>query len=743
MKNFYNKDFVYSILKDRYFTTGETEWEHVVQRVARYVAAGGIAKGASLDTIKRNEKEYYDVMLNREFLPNSPTLFNAGVQTDKDLLRMDRNDMRREDYQEIYDNRYENGCLSACFVEPIEDSMESIMQASKDMALITKAGGGVGFDFSKLRPKNSPITGGGVSTGPVGFMEIFNTTADVVRQGGRRRAALMGILDYDHPDALEFIEAKKDNDGESVLSYFNISLDVDAKQFLKAIREDVDINFKHPHSGITGSINAREYLQLIAENAWASGDPGLMFIDRFNENYAMANKIKVDACNPCGEQLLPEYSSCNLGSIDVTKMKDFAHYRKTIKTAVRFLDDVVDINTFPLQQNAEANSYYRNIGLGLMGIADYLINRGLRYNSREGRVAVAKLMADLTIYSYAESAHLAYRYGAAPAFAESRYVEDEEFIPIKLSDWPEMEQHNDLLIRLFKLLNDGGSSLRNITLNCIAPTGTISNIAETSSGIEPNFAFEYTRYMTNKHGERVPLTYKHRYVEDNKDVLARPEYIIASEVSPEDHLAMQDIAQRYLDGSISKTINLPNEASVEDITNIYLKALSGAVKGLTVYRDGSLSMQVLEKNEQNDTVKKRTEEMHGTTRVHESENGWETYVTVNYFDGNRPAEVFISGQGRTPEIIGRLSSLALRAGAPIEKVISQLSKVGGYAENIANTMQAIIDNRTGEDKWHKGKKGILINEAGDLKCPMCGEINTIHMGEGCMGCSACGFGMCS
>ncbi len=763
-------ELVEQILQDRYYIRGETSWEQIARRVARYVAAAGVARGDSKCIMRDLEELFYHVISKRLFIPNSPTLFNAGLNTDKELLYKDINDMSEEDYKRIYESRHNNGSLSACFVVPIEDSMDSIYTALKNMALITQSGGGVGFDFSPLRPAGCPVNGvGGVSSGPLPFMKAFDVSADAIKQGGKRRAALMGILDYTHPDALDFVKAKRKNDGQSVLSYFNISLDVDPVEFSSALDNDTEIEFRHERTGKTGSIKAREYLRIIAENAWASGDPGMVFTSAHNDVCAYSNIEMCNSSNPCwtgdtkvwttkgpiefrelaetgadvgvltmsktgelcirqmraprmtmessailsilldngetlrctpdhslyllngkkvraknlkpgdvlrhaelmplrnagmshaaiaerlemspylvasrltfertaglgravvsiseveatepvyngtvdethsyfvmsgndsavlsgncGEQLLPKMGSCNLGSIDISKTG--VDIESVVFAATIFLDSVIDINIFPIPELAETNQFYRDIGVGIMGVHDYLINERLRYDSEEGRIAVAKIVARVTQTAYNTSSMLAKLWGKAPAYDRSRFEVHKDFVPVRMLDLPEMQETNEQLLEALEAIRAFG--LRNMSVTTIAPTGTISQLAgPVSSGIEPHFSYAYTRNMMSKTGERVPLVWKHKSVngiENPTDIdrvmstgslysVTGDETLkSAQEIAPEDHLLMQAYAQAYISNSISKTINLPQEATVEDIEAIYRQAKTRG--GIILYR---------------------------------------------------------------------------------------------------------------------------------------------------------------
>ena len=759
---FYNADLVEGILRDRYYSNGEQSWEELAHRVARYVASAGVAKGLPVEAIQIRERAYEGIIQGRFFLPNSPTLFNAGVNTDKELITKPVDDMTINDYHNIRSSRSGNGCLSACFVVGIDDSMRDIYRALSDAALITKSGGGVGFPFSRLRPQGSNVRGtGGFSSGPVAFMEVFDRSAHVVRQGGRRRAAMMAVLRYDHPDILDFIHSKKNNDGASVLSYFNISVDVDPDKFLELCKDDGDIILTHEYTGQTGAISARELLRTIAENAWRSGDPGMVFTSRHNAHSSIGNTVRIESTNPCGEEFLPsEGGSCNLGSIDLAKVSGVRLIHVT-EFAVDFLDDVVDINYFPLQKLENVNMKYREIGLGVMGVHDALIANGLPYDSQDGRLWVSKQMAQIARVSYERSMNNAILFGAAPAFEGSRFQED-DFVPFPMVDAECLRAENDRIRDVMEHVKLNG--IRNMSIGCIAPTGSLSLIAETSSGIEPHFAFSYKRTRMDKNGERVQMQVEPQFVrsivdyEYSKEVLENTGsllkafgavkdvdeegfvYKTAQEISPLNHVLMQAAGQAYISNSVSKTINMPNSATVEDVEDTFLIAMRSGCKGVTIYRDGSLSMQVLETKK----VPKREEELSGKTRVH-NDDGKKTYVTVNFDDDGNPVEVFISGETRVSVLIGRFVSMALRAGIDWTEVVDQLHKTGGYASEIGDVISDTIGEpgTDGDDNWEDTNRGFYVNVAGDTKCSMCGSVNTVVMESACVSCSSCGLSACS
>ena len=634
--------------------------------------------------------------------------------------------------------------------------MQDIYRALSDAALITKSGGGVGFSFSRLRPQGSNVKGtGGFSSGPVAFMEVFDRSAHVVRQGGRRRAAMMAVLRYDHPDILSFIHSKKNNDGASVLSYFNISVDVDPDKFIKLYKDDGDIVLTHEYTGQVDTISARELMRTIAENAWRSGDPGMVFTSRHNALSSIGNTTKIESTNPCGEEFLVNGGSCTLGSINIASAVE-GKLEGIVQWAIDFLDDVVDINHFPLKKQGIINKLNREIGLGVMGVHDALILNGLKYDSHDGRMFVAKKMARISYASYRRSMNNALLFGSAPAFEGSRFKEV-GFVPFRMIDSPELREENDRILSIMDSIRVNG--IRNMSIGCIAPTGTISLIAEVSSGIEPNFAFSYSRTMINRAGEQVkmqvrPKSIQHMWLsEEQRDVLDSTGSLMkavsndggftpktAQEIHPYDHILMQATVQAYISNSVSKTINMPNSATVDDVEDAFMIAMRSGCKGVTIYRDGSLSMQILETKK----VPKREEELSGKTRVH-NDDGKKTYVTVNFDDDGNPVEVFISGETRVSVLIGRFVSMALRAGIDWTEVVDQLNKTGGYASEIGDVISDVIGEPAsdGDDNWQDTNRGFSVNESGDTRCNSCKTINSIVMQSACVSCSSCGLQACS
>lgn len=823
------------ILKERYLwkdTNGnyvEESWSDICRRVARVIATAELYNNPNLrklrddkklEAVKFWEEKFYEILKSRVFIPNSPTLFNAGIGADVELLHKPLEDVTLKDYKKIYESRNHLHMLSACFVVPVPDSIEGIFQAVKYYALITKVGGGIGSNFSSLRPKGSFVAGtNGRASGPVSFMHVFNTAIAVVEQGYKRRGALMGILDIDHPDIEEFINAKKDNDGEKVLRFFNISVGIwDKKKILEAYETDSEITLSHPRSSFKGSVKVREILRKIAENAWKTGDPGLIFLDEMNKYSAIYPEKIIRSTNPCGEIGLTDYEACNLGSIDVAKFYDekigdidYQSLSDVVKIAIRFLDNVIDVNVFPIEEIEDAVKSLRRLGLGIMGFADALYLKEIPYDSEDGRRFAADLMAFIAMNAYEESSKLAREKGNFPLFEKSRW-KDEKFYPFAMG----ISRLDD---DLKELLNKTREYRRNIAILSIAPTGSISNIADTSSGLEPNFLLAYTRFMTKSNGEREPLIYINKHLErklgkllNNQELKNRiveegrlsnieeiPEeikriFVTSHDISPDDHLLMQDAFQRYVDNNISKTINMPNSATVDDVLDIYIKAMKMNVRGLTVYRDGSLQTQVLTSTKKLKTseapkvqffvldekhklrARPRKDSLRSVTRKYKRDEGT-TYITVSFDDSGEAIEIFVSNGEEKAEIIGRLSSIALRAGVSLEEILEQLQKVkGNYARGVAEEIKKAVSDfaklwgeavknleeqeietitidgsakspeevekfvRANGLKW---KDGYYIDAEGNTYCPICLSKNSLTMQEGCVTCINCNWSKCS
>jgi ribonucleoside-diphosphate reductase alpha chain len=511
--------------------------EDMFRRVARAVAAGEEQHAGAKEGREAQER-FYDMMATMTFLPNSPTLMNAGTEL---------------------------GQLSACFVLPVEDSLPEIFNTLRNAVLIHQSGGGTGFSFSRLRPTGDRVKSTmGVSSGPVSFMKVFDVATEAIKQGGTRRGANMGVLRVDHPDIMEFIAAK---DCEGELANFNISVTVTSR-FMEAVRRKENYPLVNPRTKkVTGYLSAAGVFDAIAEQAWKNGEPGMVFIDLMNAKHPASHVGEIEATNPCGEQPLLPYESCNLGSLNLMKLADsqgWIDYRRlaeAVKWAVRFLDDVIDVNHYPIPAIGEITRKNRKIGLGIMGFADLLILQGIPYNSEEALGRAEEIMSFIRQESVSASETLAQERGPYPNFTGS----------------PRQRA--------------GGAPMRNAAVNTIAPTGTLSLIAGVSSGIEPIFAFEYERHVLGTVLKEVHPLYQQKRKAGK--ALDSKVFVTAREISPEWHVRMQAAFQKCVDNAVSKTINFPADATVKDVKGAFLLAYELECKGLTVYRDKSRRSQVL------------------------------------------------------------------------------------------------------------------------------------------------------
>jgi ribonucleoside-diphosphate reductase alpha chain len=542
------------------------------KRVAKCMAEVEKKYGKSDAEVAEYEKAFYHMMTNLEFLPNSPTIMNAGT-------------MFRQ--------------LSACFVLPVEDSIEGIFDTLKAAAIIHKTGGGTGFSFSRLRPRGDVVrTTGGIASGAISFARIYDTATEVMKQGGRRRGANMGILRVDHPEIMDFIVAKEK---EGILRNFNISVGVTDK-FMKAVEEDGDFNLINPRNGeVVETLKARAIWNLMIMMAWKNGEPGIVFLDTINKLNPTPSIGQIEATNPCGEQPLLPYESCNLGSVNVSKFVsddgkvDWDKLRQTVKLAVRFLDNVVDANVYVLPEIEKITKGNRKIGLGVMGFADMLIKMGVKYDTEEGTQMGEKLMKFIDTEAKKMSVELGEEKGSFPNFSGSFWEKQ------------------------FK-------TMRNATVTTIAPTGTISIIAGCSQGIEPLFAIVYVREVAETLGRSLvnvnplfeSIALKEGFYEEElikkiarktsiQDVKEIPEgvrrlFVVAHDISAEWHVRMQAAFQKYTDNAVSKTINFPNRATPDDIDKAYWLAYKLRCKGVTVYRHGSREKQVLRPIESEGTL---------------------------------------------------------------------------------------------------------------------------------------------
>ncbi len=721
------------LIKDKDGNVTETV-EGMFERVATAVAEMDLNYNEKAD-IKALKQNFYDMMTNLEFLPNSPTLMNAGRPL---------------------------GQLSACFVLPIGDSMEEIFEAIKQAALIHKSGGGTGFSFSRLRQAGSVVrTTGGVASGPISFMKVFNMATEAVKQGGTRRGANMGILRVDHPDILDFINCKADN---SEITNFNLSVGI-TEQFMEAVIKGEEYSLIDPKTKAeVAKLDAKEVFEKIVSGAWKNGEPGIIFLDRLNRDNIVPSQGEIESTNPCGEQPLLPYESCNLGSINLVQMLretadgyelNMDKLKKTVKDAVHFLDNVIDANKYPIAEIEKVTKLTRKIGLGVMGFSDMLLMMGIAYNSEEGIKLGEEVMKLVNDYSHEATCELAAERGAFPLFEES----------------------------IFK----GETPRRNATTTTIAPTGTLSIIGGCSSGVEPVFAYVYIRnIMDNTRMIEVSPVLKAKLEEVgllNDDLLAKiaaegtlahieeiPEeikrvFVCSHDISPEYHVKMQAAFQRHTDNAVSKTVNFPNSATKEEVRDVFILAYKEDCKGVTIYRDGSRDGQVLnigsvkeeEMAEENTVLRNilprpRPEITQGITERMKIGCG-NLYVTVNY-DENGICEVFTStgkagGCPSQSEATARLASIALRSGVSVDEVLHQLRgircpstirhsgmKCTSCPDAIARVVKKVAD------AIEKDKNPLAHSvKSKDYKfCPECGN-KLLHEG-GCSSCASCGFSAC-
>lgn len=717
-------DTAEAVLQRRYYIDGE-KWPDLCARVALAVSnMEGLEEGRNFFYEK-----FFNIIHDLDFLPNSPCLMNAGTEL---------------------------GQLSACFVLPIEDTLDGIFTAVRNGAMVNKTGGGTGYSFSRLRPKDAAVCStNGVASGPISFAQVFDVATDVIKQGGRRRGANMGVLRCDHPDILEFIDCKRD---KSKLTNFNLSVAL-TDEFMGKVKENQPYNLVNPATGeVVGSLNAGEVFDRIIDAAWESGEPGVLFIDAANRANPTPWLGNFECTNPCGEQFLLPFEACNLGSINLgrfvieslgkvsgatTAAIDWDRLESVIRLAVRFLDNVVDANRFPIPEIKAATQQTRKLGLGIMGLHDMLIKLEVPYAGEQGRSIAGEVMRFIRDIAEQESVHLGKEKGVCPAYTEDG-------------------------IRSFP---------RNSALTSIQPTGTVSMIANCSSGCEPYFALVNRKnvmdndsfVMANPLFEEVARREGWYSEELMAEVLERGTPVgiaqipakwqeifrCAQDISVNDHIKMQAMLQASgVDSSISKTINMPSTATKQDVKKAYLMGWALQCKGLTVYRDGCREGQVLTvgvkpqegaanvlnpivagKMELPDVLRSRRYRL-------KDKNGDTIYVIVCFTDDDYPVEVFAkfpfdnrvesSEQSTMWTTVCRMVSLSLRCGVPIEEIIKQLDRASGTMFDLPAQLCKLL--RTFMAASRHGYDG------GD--CPEC------HMGklvyqEGCMTCGGCGFSKCS
>ena len=735
------------VLKTRYLLGDETP-EDLFWRVAHAIAEPEDPSPHAFQGRDYWAREFNDLMTSCRFMPNSPTLFNAGTG---------------------------QGTLSACFVIPVEDTMESIMQAATTSAMIQKFGGGIGYAFSKLRPRGSPIsTTHGKACGAVAVLKMLSALSDMITQGGKRHGANMGILHVSHPEIFDFIHMKDTNaDAQN----FNVSVAI-TDDFMQALERDMDWDLVDPSSKeVVRTVTARKIWDEIIDSAWQTGDPGLYFIDEANRNNPTPHLGSLDSTNPCGEVPLLGFEACNLGSLNLASFVDrgvfdYDGLAETTRTATRFLDNVVTVNHFPIQQVKNAVEKTRKIGLGVMGWHDALIKMGISYESPEALEVADQVMGLINRVARETSIELAQERGAYPACRED--------VPI-----------------------------RNSTRTCIAPTGTISVIAGASSGIEPIFAVAFVKNVLDGKQLREVNPYFVEmakaggyYSEELMDEVARtgsvqnvdavPPHVkelfkTSLEIDYKAHVNMQAVYQKHTDLAVSKTINMANNANREDVEQAYKMAYGSHCIGITIYRDGSKPTQVLEvqasKGEQTAattafptlTMRPRPTQMQGVTERVRTGHG-NMYVTVNFDEELSPFEVFSSTLGKAGgcesagmEAISRLISLALRSGIDPMEIIDQLKGitcvpawdqgilVGSPADAVALALERHIPGSVrGQGRPSYAKQleldtaeysrpresngnGTHLHDTG-VRCPECNGLTIFQ--EGCQACLSCGWNRC-
>ena len=747
------------LVKDRSGRPAEDP-DSMFRRVARDLSLADLEYGASQEERQAAEDEFHRAMRSLDVMPNSPTLMNAGRELQQ---------------------------LSACFVLPVEDSLDSIFDQVKRTALIHKSGGGTGFSFSRLRPAGDAVgSTGGVASGPVSFIRAFDTATDVVKQGGTRRGANMGILNADHPDIMTFIESKRDGLN---LNNFNISVAVTG-DFMERVRTGENYDLINPRTGgKKGSLNAREVFDRIAQMAWETGDPGLIFIDRVNRDNPNPQLGEIESTNPCGEQALLPYESCNLASVNLARMviypeqgpveMDWDRLERVVRTTVHMLDNVIDRNNYPIEEIGKMSRSTRRIGLGVMGFSDLLVQMGIPYDSEEGVELARRVMRRVRDLTHAASSELAGRRGNFPTWEGSIYN------------------------------RAAPAPMRNSAPTTIAPTGTISIIAGASSGIEPLFALSYVRSVMdntrmvegNPHFEAVARSLGF-HSEELMEELARtgtlegmddrfgvPGWVkrvfrTSHDISPEWHVRMQAAFQEHTDNSVSKTINFPREATAGDVARAYLLADETGCKGITVYRDGSKEGQVLSTGRTGENAstnghgngagyqvpRERPAMISGVTERLRTGHG-NIYITINQDEEGRPFEVF-GNLGKAGgcdaaqmEAVSRMVSLALRARIDPEAIIEQLQGItccpawyGGV--NIRSSPDAVaLALRRHMDGQQDGKRPAPLEDGIQMamlgggepsaggppelparKCPDCN--GQVIFQEGCVSCTRCGWNKC-
>ncbi len=713
--------------KDRRRKPTETP-QDLFKRVARSVAAADAKFDPKAD-IRRTKQEFYELMADLIFIPNSPTLMNAGRRL---------------------------GQLSACFGLPVEDSIDSIFETLRHTAMIHKSGGGTGFSFSRIRPENDTVLSTrGISSGPISFMAVFDVATETVKQGGTRRGANMGILRVDHPDIEAFIQSKINLHR---LNNFNISVAL-TSSFMDALAADKDYDLINPRTGkVSKPTSAKAIFDKIVRAAWQSGEPGIIFLDPINRDNPVPQLGEIEATNPCGEQPLLPFESCNLGSINLSEMisdgkLNKTKLRHTIQSAVHFLDNVIEINKYPLRRIEAVSKETRKIGLGVMGFADMLIKLGIAYNSKRAIRQAEQVMSLISREARKASSQLAKKRGNFSAYEGSIF------------DDPETPH------------------MRNATVTTVAPTGTISIIAGCSSGVEPIFAVAYERrvldgealfemhplfkqmarqdgFYSKELAEQIAETGSIQNIKGIPNKIKRL-FVTAHDVAPEWHIRIQAAFQKYTDNAVSKTVNFPHDATPDDIEKVYRLAYETGCKGITIYRYGSRDRQVLNIGREQVQQPTETEARFGqpgivprvrpirtrgcTERI--NTGCGKLYVTINE-DEQGICEVFAQ-MGKTGgcassqiEAAGRLISLALRSGVKVEAILKQINGIR-CPTPIWQNGKMVLSCPDGISQVIKNYTQISTTDMPSLMgaCPDCG--GALEHEGGCLVCRSCGFSRCS
>ncbi len=766
------------------------------RRVARTVASAETQYTSDIEWLKTLELCIYDDIMNRRFLFNSPCLFSASagltmIPEFSRIIYQDTAEMTLEDYKKLYSSRTKNQQLFACFVISVPDSIEGIFESVKNASIISKFGGGVGANFGHLREHSSFIAGGtgGKASGPVSFMETWNTMGAVVVQGGKRRAALMGMLFDDHPDIFDFIDCKTE-DGK--LSYFNISVAI-SDELMKSAQSEADFEL---HSRVDGSVvrtvKAKDLMNHICESAWKRGDPGVFFIDRARQDNILkmgGQEWEIEATNPCGEQPLPNFTSCNLGSINVEMFADsdgfdWEAFNAQVHRSMYYLDLVIDACMYPLEKIGTRTKSIRPVGLGIMGLADCSIIQGLVYGSEDFNKFCRKLAGTMARSALDATIRIVTEAGKPP-FPESGLVK-KLFEGVKI---PETDAEYHAMLKLmrtegkipvtllntledcsfdearFVLPNLFTGNMRNSRRLSIAPTGSISMLLDTSSGIEPNFAWSWNRRIIKTDGSGFEdREFWHKLLTDDMRAeyrstgghISSPEFVTAYDITTEQHVNVTGIFAHYVDSGISKTVNLPNSATVDDVRKVYQTCYDMGCKGITIYRDGSRSFQPIEVKKAPDEEKsKRVKARPGLVvfgKTIKDTTPWGSiYITLN-LDGKEPFEIFInvgksgSEMKAMTEALSRVISIGLRSGCSLEDFIDTLKGLSGkeywmlncdddhvarsIPDAIALLLEKLIDREVINAR--KSDKSLL--------CPECGS--PLEMISGCQYCFSCGYSPC-